>query len=166
MKTIFLAAAAVLFPLAASAHDGMAVEDAYARSANPKTAAAFMVLDNHRSVACTLVGVASDAAERVELHTNLEVDGVMKMQPIKGGIQIAPGAQQVLDRGGDHVMMMGVKAPLENGQTVALSLDFGDCGVMQVEVPVDNDRQPSTAEPAMDHGAMDHGAMDHSTHGN
>lgn len=156
MKIALYTAAAVLFPLAALAHDAVAVEDAYARSANPRTAAAFMVLDNHREVACTLTGVASDAAEKVELHTNLEVDGVMKMQPIEGGIALAAGARHALDRGGDHVMLMGLKAPLENGQTIALSLDFGDCGVVEVEVPVDNDRQPQAAEAEMDHGDMDH----------
>ncbi|TRW95476.1 copper chaperone PCu(A)C [Paracoccus sp. M683] len=156
MKTIIYTAAAVLFPLAAAAHDGMAVENAYARSANPQTAAAFMLLDNHRAVSCTLVGVASDAAAKVELHTNLDVDGVMKMQPIEGGIEVAPGAQHELARGGDHVMMMGLKAPLENGQTIALSLDFGDCGVMEVEVPVDNDRQPEPADAAAGQGETDH----------
>lgn len=161
MKAVILAAAAALVPLAALAHDGMAVEDAYARSANPKAGAAFMVLDNHREVACRLVGASSDAAEKVELHTHTEVDGVMQMGPIEGGIEIAPGAQHALARGGDHVMLMGLKQPLENGQAVALTLDFGDCGTMEVEVPVDNDRQPEAAGAA---ATMDHDA--HSGHGN
>lgn len=161
MKFVFSAAIAALFPLAALAHDAVAVEDAYARASNPKAGAAFMVLDNHRQVACTLSGVTSDVAEKVELHTHTEVDGVMKMGPIEGGIEVAPGAQHALARGGDHVMLMGLHQPLENGQIVKLSLDFGDCGTVDVELPVDNDRAADAAAPAMDHGDMDHSKMDH-----
>lgn len=158
MKFALTAAAAALFPLAALAHDAVAVEDAYARASNPKAGAAFMVLDNHREVACTLSSVTSDVAEKVELHTHTEVDGIMKMGPIEGGIEVAAGAQHALARGGDHVMLMGLHQPLENGQMIKLSLDFGDCGMVEVELPVDNDR---AAEAAMDHGQMDHGKMDH-----
>ena len=145
MTTFRLAAVAAMVPLTAFAHDGMAVEEAYARSANPRTGAAFMVLDNHREVDCTLVGVASDAAERVELHSNAEVDGVMSMRPIEDGIVIPAGATHALERGGDHVMLMGLRAPMEDGSSIALTLDFGDCGPMEVSVPVDNTRQPADA---------------------
>ncbi|RMC30318.1 copper chaperone PCu(A)C [Paracoccus alkanivorans] len=139
MKTMAFAAAAVLVPCAALAHDGMAVKDAYARGANPKSGAAFMLLENHRKVDCTLQGAASDAAERVLLHTSEETDGVMKMQSVEG-ITIPAEGEYLMQRGGDHVMMMGLKAPLEDGQTVKLTLDFGDCGSEEIEVPVDNQR--------------------------
>ena len=158
MKFAFTAAAMALFPLAALAHDGVAVEDGYARASNPKAGAAFMVLDNHREVACTLSGASTDVAEKAELHTHTEVDGVMKMGPIEGGIEVAPGARHALARGGDHVMLMGLHQPLENGQTVKLTLDFGDCGKVDVDLPVDNERAPA---PAMGQGEMDHSKMDH-----
>ncbi|AUH33736.1 copper chaperone PCu(A)C [Paracoccus tegillarcae] len=179
MKTLFCAAAAVLLPMAAFAHDAVAVEDGYARASNPKAGAAFMVLDNHREVACKLEGVSSDVAEKVELHTHKETDGIMKMVQIEGGIDLPAGQQHALQRGGDHVMLMGLHEPLENGDIVALTLDFGDCGTLDVEVPVDNDRQPgeSAAGQAsmdhgdmedvdMDHGDMDHEGMDHDDQGN
>ena len=143
MKTAFLAAAAILLPLGALAHDGMAVEDAYARASNPKAGAAFMRLDNHREVDCTLSGVSSDAAEKVELHTHTEIDGIMKMGPIEGGIPVPAGASHALERGGDHVMMMGLRTPLQDGDIIAITLDFGDCGVIDAEVPVDNKRAPT-----------------------
>ncbi|RNF35148.1 copper chaperone PCu(A)C [Paracoccus methylarcula] len=144
MRTVVFAAMAVLMPYAASAHDGMAVKDAYARGANPKSGAAFMLLENHRKVDCTLQDVASDAAERVLLHTSEETDGIMKMQSVEG-ITIPAEGEYLMQRGGDHVMMMGLKAPLEDGQTVKLTLDFGDCGTEEVEVPVDNQRDAGHA---------------------
>ena len=119
-----LATAAVLSPIAAVAHDAIDVVDAYARGANPKAGAAFMVLDNHREVACTLVGVSSDAAAKTELHTHTEVEGVMKMHAIEGGIEVPPGSKHALQRGGDHVMLMGLEAPLVAGERFTVTLDF------------------------------------------
>ncbi|MDP0928365.1 copper chaperone PCu(A)C [Paracoccus onubensis] len=159
MKTLIFAASAAMLPYAALAHDGMAVTDAYARGANPKSGAAFMLLENHRKVDCTLSGVASDAAERVELHSNSEVDGVMKMAPIPDGITIPAEGEELLTRGGNHVMMMGLKAPLEDGQVIKMTLDFGECGTEEVEIPVDNQRSGDSAADDMDdhqHGHENH----------
>ena len=164
MKTLTLAALVVALPVAAVAHDGLTVRDGYARSANPKTAAAFMVIENHKTVDCQFGGVNSDIADKVELHSHQEVDGIMKMGRIEGGILIPAEGEHALQRGGDHIMFMGVKAPLENGQEITVSLDFGDCGVDQVTIPVDNDRAPDAAPPAMDHGTG-HGEG-HATQGN
>lgn len=140
MIRMTLAALAVLSPAAALADEGLTIRDAYVRSTNPKTAAAFMVVENHGAADCRLTGVSSDAAEMVELHTHAEVDGVMKMQKVEGGIAIPAGTEHALARGGDHVMLMGLTKPLAQGDTVALTLDFGDCGTQPIEAALDNDR--------------------------
>lgn len=140
MIRMTLAALAVLSPAAALANEGLTIRDAYVRSTNPKTAAAFMVVENHGAADCRLTGVSSDAAEMVELHTHAEVDGVMKMQKVEGGIAIPAGTEHALARGGDHVMLMGLTKPLAQGDTVALTLDFGDCGTRPIEAALDNDR--------------------------
>ena len=140
MIRMTLAALAVLSPAAAFADDGLMIRDAYVRSTNPKTAAAFMAVENHWDAECRLTGVSSDAAELVELHTHAEADGVMKMQKIEDGIVIPAGGEHALARGGDHVMLMGLTSPLAQGDSIALTLDFGDCGTQQVEAAVDNDR--------------------------
>lgn len=154
-----LVVVAIAMPVAAWAQDDLVVRDAYLRSTNSKVAAAFMVIENHGQSECRLSGAVSDAAERVELHTHAERQGVMTMTRIEGGIAIPAGADHALARGGDHVMMMGLRQPLAAGDTVALTLDFGDCGQRQVEVPLDNDH----ADPAATHGAhAGHG--DHAGH--
>ena len=141
MKTLISAAALALMPVAALAHDGMHVEDAYGRSTNPANAALFMRLENHRAVACTLTAVRTDAAKRAELHTHSEADGIMRMGRIEGGITVAPGTSHALMRGGDHVMLMGLTRPLADGDVVTLELDFGACGTETAEVTVDNSRE-------------------------
>lgn len=153
MKITVIAALTVLaLPVAGFAQDAsIEVSDAYARGANPKAGAAFMTLRNTGTTDCELVAVATPAAEVAELHTHKDGgDGVMKMMKLEDGITIPAGGEHMLARGGDHVMMMGLTAPLENGQDVALSLDFGACGKVEATVPVDNDRKPDAAP--MHHG--------------
>lgn len=149
------AACAVVLPFAAFAHDGVAVNNAYVLTSNAKSAAAFMTIENHRKVECRLTGVSSDVAERVELHTHVNEDGVMKMRRVEEGFAIAPESAHALERGSDHVMMMGVRDPLEVDDIVKLKLDFGDCGTLDVEAPVVRDTPAAAGE---------HEQMDHSGH--
>lgn len=152
MKTLTLALLAALCPMAVLAHDGMHAEDAYARSTNPRVGAVFLTLENHREVVCTLQSVATDAAERAELHTHSEQGGVMSMGRIDGGVPVAAGQSHALARGGDHIMLLGLTRPLADGDTVALTLDFGDCGRESVTAVVDNAREdgPRDAAPNPD----------------
>ncbi|MDO5604923.1 MAG: copper chaperone PCu(A)C [Paracoccus sp. (in: a-proteobacteria)] len=147
-NTGFAALIALALPALALAAPTPAIEivDGYARTSNPRTGAAFFTIRNHGADTCSLVSAASDLSERTELHTHREnADGMMEMLPMEEPIAIAAGAEHVLKRGGDHVMFMGLNAPLENGQEVAFSLDFGDCGKVDVTLPVDNDRKPEEA---------------------
>lgn len=162
MKTTILAVAAILLPMAAAAHDAVAAEDVYARSTNPKSGAVYMMLDNHRAVDCTLSGVTSDVADRLELHGQTQVNGMASMPSLDDGIAIPAGQRHMLERGGDHVMMMGIKIPLKNGDSFAMTLDFGDCGTVDVDVPVDNDRTPEDA--AMDSDTPGTTADEHAGH--
>nr|WP_111302004.1 copper chaperone PCu(A)C [Paracoccus saliphilus] len=145
MKTLTLAAAvAALLPVAALAHDGMHINDAYARSTNPKTAAVFLQLANHRAVDCTLKGITTDAAERAELHTHQEAEGVMRMTRLDKGITVPAGEVHDMVRGGDHVMLLGLTRPLQQGDSLTLTYDFGDCGTEEAEAVVDNARTDAT----------------------
>ncbi|SFX26098.1 hypothetical protein SAMN04244548_00653 [Paracoccus pantotrophus] len=145
MKPLLPALCLALIPLAAPAQDAvLVVRDGYARAANPRSGAAFMVIENRGTEACTLSSVASDAAERVELHTHRDEGGVMRM--VKAGpIRIPAGSRHALARGGDHVMLMGLKQPLADGDQLALTLDFGPCGRVETRLPVDNGRMPAPA---------------------
>lgn len=155
MKTLTIAAIAALLPVAAMAQTELTVTDAYARGANPKAGAAFMTIHNPTDKECHFSAANSDVSMKTELHTHKEVDGVMKMMKVEEGFIIPAKGEHALARGGDHVMFMGLKAPLENGQNVPVTLDFGDCGTMDLTVTVDNDRQPMKGmnhDKGQDHG--------------
>ncbi|MEX0283746.1 MAG: copper chaperone PCu(A)C [Paracoccaceae bacterium] len=135
--------AAALLAVPALAGDIM-IHDSYARSSGPnaKAGAAFMTLMNHGDTDDRLIAVRTDAAARAELHTHKENDqGVMQMRHVEDGFAIPAGGEHALSRGGDHVMLMGLTGPLEQGGTVTLTLVFETAGEMTVEVPVDLKRK-------------------------
>ncbi|MBV2358502.1 copper chaperone PCu(A)C [Thalassococcus sp. CAU 1522] len=155
-QRILLAGAAAL-TLAVPAFADITIEDAYARSAMPnaKTGAAFMIISNSGDADDRLLSVASDVAQRVELHTHIDNgQGMMQMVEVEEGFVIPAGGSHALQRGGDHVMFMGLTGPLVQGEAVTVTLTFEKAGDMVVEIPVDLERQP--APGGMGHG-MKHG---------
>ena len=145
-KSTFITGFAATLLMATSAFaEGLMVKDPYARAARPNapTGAAFMTLMNHSDQDITLMGVSSDVAKRVELHAHIDNgEGVMQMSEIEGGITIPAGEMHMMNRGGDHVMMMGLTQSLVDGETFSVTFEFENGAEMVVEIPVDNARKP------------------------
>jgi copper(I)-binding protein len=116
------------------------VEDPYARSSNPKVGAAFMMIKNAADTPDRLIGAQFDNAARVELHTHIDVNGVMRMIEVEDGIPVPANGTAMLKRGGDHVMLMGLTGPLEDGDMVELTLKFDGADDIMLTVPVDSSR--------------------------
>lgn len=117
---------------------GIAVQDPYARPA-PNVGGnggAFIVITNHGSQADRLLSAASPAAMMVELHETIMESGVMKMVHQPEGFEIPAGGKVELKPGGKHIMLMGLKNPLEAGQTIQITLKFEKAGEMTIDVPV------------------------------
>lgn len=156
MKRILLGAlTAATFALPAMAGSEITITDAYARAAGASAmaGAAFFVIENTGDEDDRLIGARSDIAAKVELHTHIEGEGgVMQMRQVEDGFPVAAGSSHVLQRGSDHVMFMGLKAPMEQDATVTVTLVFEKAGEIEVDIPVDLERQPNM-------GGMNHGAM-------
>ncbi len=136
---------AALFAAAPAFAQDITIVDAYARSASPaaKTGAAFLVIENHTDHDDRLIGVASPAAKMVQLHTHKEnADGVMSMVHVEEGFALPEGGAITMQRGGEHVMFMGLTGPFEQGAMIPLTLTFEKAGEMEIEVPVDLERKP------------------------
>jgi copper(I)-binding protein len=144
------AAFAVIALLAAgAAHAGeITITDPYARSANPRSGAAFMHIENV-GPADRLIAARGDVAKRIELHTHIMEDGVARMREVEGGIEIPADGMVMLQRGGLHVMMMGIETPLKQGDSFPLTLVFEQAGEVEVEVTVDNERAPGEMKHKM-----------------
>lgn len=158
LKSTILAASAAAFLAFPAFAQGVAVQDPYARSASAMatTGAAFMVITNTGGAADRLIGVTSDVAEKVELHTHREdANGVMRMIHVEEGLDLPEGGEIVMERGGHHVMFMGLKEPMAQGDMIDLTLVFEQAGEVAVQVPVDLERRPQAGA----HGGMNHGTM-------
>ncbi|MEP3295679.1 MAG: copper chaperone PCu(A)C [Pseudoruegeria sp.] len=156
-KSLGVTLAAVLISTAAFADDAaIMVQDSYARAASPvaKAGAAFMVIMNHSDTDDRLVDVRSDASARVELHTHKDMgEGVMKMMHVEEGFAIPAGEALALERGGNHVMFMGLNGPFEQDAMLDVTLVFENAGEVAIQIPVDNARKA-------EHGDMKHGDAD------
>jgi len=156
LKLSLIAGAFALLPAFASAQ--MMVEDPYARSASAAaiSGAAFMAITNQSDMDDTLIAATSDVAERVELHTHIMAEtGMMRMVELEDGIPLPAGETVMLQRGGLHVMFLGLTRALNQGDDVVVTLEFEHAEPLTVTIPVDLERQPMPG--GMGHGQMGHG---------
>lgn len=146
MRSPIAATAAVFLSLIATmASAEIEIHDAYARASTPAAGAAFMTIHNHGGAPDRLVGAASNAAARVELHTHLEEDGVMRMVHVAEGFELPTDGEVAMKRGGAHVMLMGLVSPLSTGDSITVTLTFEVAGDVVIEIPVDNERMADAA---------------------
>jgi copper(I)-binding protein len=137
-KRIFIGSATGLLLLAGalSAQTGdVTVKDPWVRvpGAGQKNAAAFMTIENHGKTGHKVVSVATDVAEKAELH-EMQTDPstkMMSMSPVHD-IAVPAGGAAELKPGGYHVMMFNLKSPLKPGEIVNLTLKLDDGSTLAV----------------------------------
>ena len=137
-KPLFLSFLAVAIPFIASA-ETILVNDGYVRGSSKmaKSAAAFMEIKNISSQDDRLLDVKSKVAKRVELHTHIKSDdGVMKMRRVEDGFLISGNDTLRLERGGNHIMFMGLSQPFVNGESILITLFFESAGPLDLEIPI------------------------------
>jgi periplasmic copper chaperone A len=100
------------------------------------TGAIYLSVKNQGATDDRLLTLSTPAAASAMIHETTMVDDIMKMRMIEGGLPIAAGATLEMKTGETHLMLMGLKAPLKQGETIALELVFEKAGKISVEVPV------------------------------
>ncbi|MBQ0959239.1 copper chaperone PCu(A)C [Ideonella sp. 4Y11] len=148
-----LAAVAFLASLSVgSALAQTAVSEAWVRGTVPaqKATGAFMQIKSAQGG--RLVSAASSVAGVVEIH-EMKMDGnVMKMAALPKGLELPAGQTVELKPGGYHVMLMELKQPLKDGDSVPLSLVVegkdGKRETLELKAPV---RPLGAANPAAMH---------------
>jgi copper(I)-binding protein len=113
-----------------------------------KVAGGYLTITNDGKVADRLTGGSFDGGGRIEVHEMSMGDGVMKMRPLDGGVEIKPGATVKLEPGGYHLMMMDLARPLAKGDKVKAHLEFEKAGRVDVELDVN---AVGASAPAMGH---------------
>jgi copper(I)-binding protein len=112
------------------------VEGVWVRENIPpqKITAAYLVLRN-AGPATALVSAKTDVAEVTELHVMTARENVMRMRKAEG-IPIPAGGVATLQPGGNHLMLIGLVRDLVLGETIDLTLGFGNGQTVVVQAVV------------------------------
>lgn len=115
------------------------IDQAWSRATPPAatTAAGYMTILNKGTTPDRLVEITSVIAGRVEVHQTTMDGTIMRMQPLPEGVAIGAGQSIKLEPGSYHLMMMGLREPLKEGQRVPMTLRFERAGQVTVELAVE-----------------------------
>jgi copper(I)-binding protein len=116
------------------------ISDPWARP-SPKMAtsgAAYMIIENKGNEDDALIGVEGDVSDAIEIHEMLiDENNVMRMKPVEGQRLVIPAKSKVeLKPGGYHIMLIGLKKPLQEGEEIEITLKFEKSGDIKVKAPV------------------------------
>lgn len=81
-----------------------------------------------------LVSAECNVATSTELHDHINDNGVMRMRPVKD-VEIKDG-EVTFKPGSLHVMLMGLKQDLIEGEKIKIRLNFEKAGALDVEYTV------------------------------
>lgn len=112
--------------------DSITVSDAWIKASDTEMTAEFGTLTNDSDSDIHLVGGSSEIAGKIEIHETVETDGAMAMREADGGLAIPANGSLTLDPGGDHLMLMDLREPINAGDTVVVTLEFGDGSTKEV----------------------------------
>ena len=98
--------------------------------------AGYLALTNRGAEADRLIGGSTEIAGRIEVHEMSMDNGVMKMRELAGGLEVKPGQTVTLKPGGHHLMLMGLKRGLKEGERFKAQLEFAKAGKTEVEFVV------------------------------
>jgi copper(I)-binding protein len=150
MKRFALAVAIIMGLSTPSLAGDISIEDVWARASAGKAraGAAFLTIKN-TGEADKLVSAKANISKKVELHTHIHDNGVMKMRQVES-VAVNNGTT-MLKPGGDHIMFMGLNEGLKEGSSFPLTLVFEKAGEINVNVTV-----KAAGAMGMSHDKMKH----------
>ncbi|WP_371616780.1 copper chaperone PCu(A)C [Streptomyces sp. NBC_00454] len=98
---------------------------------NDKMAGAFMVIKNDSKTADKLTGITSPLSDDLQIHETKD----QKMQQVQS-MDVPANGELKLERGGNHVMFMGLKNTPKVGDKVTVELRFEKADPIEVELDV------------------------------
>lgn len=146
----------ITFLVTACGSGELAVNDAWARPALAgQTGAVYFVIDNPGE-ADTLLSVRTDASASTEMHMSMmvsndssdqnmdsmsdssmgDMSGEVMTMVQQDNVPVPAKGKVAFEPGGLHVMLLGLKDNLVEGQTIEVTLNFEKAGPITVQVPV------------------------------
>jgi copper(I)-binding protein len=135
MQHVLLAAG--LLTIAPTQAPQVEVQNAWARAtaAGAKAGGIFLTLTD-KGPPDHLVAASTPVAAMAEMHETVNDNGVMRMRPVPS-LPLTPNQPVELKPGGYHIMLMGLKQQLKDGDTFPVTLNFDKSGSVTVTVHVE-----------------------------
>jgi periplasmic copper chaperone A len=114
---------------------GIEVVDAWSRATPPgmNVGVAYFTIRNPGKTD-RLLRVSTPVAASAELHASAMKEGIMRMEGL-GYVDVG-GTPVAFEPSGRHVMLIGLKRPLKEGDMFPLTLTFANAGQVQTSVRV------------------------------
>jgi len=97
-----------------------------------KVHAGYCRITNQRKTAVAIVGAASKAYGKIELHQSTIEDGIASMRQLRN-MTLAPGQSIVLKPEGMHLMLMQPKVDVTPGDRVQIAFELKNGAIITVE---------------------------------
>lgn len=102
----------------------------YLHPVEGRPSAVYFTLKNIGDESDVFLSVEIEGAERGEIHTTEQQDGIAKMIRLSH-LEIPGGGEVVFERGGYHVMAFGMPDEVTVGDEVTIALDFEKTGIVK-----------------------------------
>lgn len=140
-----------------STQDVIVVDHLWARATprGAKTGAVYLTVVNNGSSTDRLLSATTPVADKVQFHSASEENGISHMREMRA-VDVAARTEVPFRPGGMHIMLVGLKQPLKQGETFSMTLTFEKAGKRELSVPVAGVGAMQGADmPAMMHGHGD-----------
>lgn len=127
----------------AGAHDfrvgDLTLDHPWARATphGAKVAGGFVAIANKGAADDRLVSATAEIADTTEIHSMAMNNGVMTMRPLPDGLILPAGGEVALEPGGYHLMFIGLKKMLKQGDSFTGTLTFENAGTVEVTFTVE-----------------------------
>ena len=146
---LLLGALMAIPAVARAGQDGIDVQKAWSRAAiQGRVGVVYLTIVDH-GMPDRLTGVSSPVADKADVHESFNEGGIAKMRPV-ASLPVEQGKPVVLAPGGYHIMLMGLKQPLKQGDKFPITLSFANAGPVTAQVTV----EPPGATMTMQSGSM------------
>ena len=141
LARVVILAAMALFHAAAPAQEftagSMKIVAPWSRALPPNApaGAAYFRVENSGGESDRIVSARTDIADVVEIHTHEMDGGMMKMRRVES-VKVPAGSGVRFKPRGLHLMLFGLKEPLADGASYALTVVFEKAGELDVSVDV------------------------------
>ncbi|WP_020174720.1 copper chaperone PCu(A)C [Methyloferula stellata] len=122
----------------ATSAGSITIAQPWARATPPgaKIGGGYFTLINNGDQTDRLVSLSTGISDRAEVHEMSMKDGIMSMRELADGLAVPAHGSVELKPGSFHVMFVGLKQPLKQGEHFPATLTFEKAGPVTVEFAI------------------------------